>query len=71
MTLPGGKHGLLVASQNLCKGKVKAIIQLKGQNGKKANKRTVLRTPCKKKKGKHKGKRGPKRHKQNQHAGRN
>jgi hypothetical protein len=50
MTLPGGKHGLLVASKNLCKGKgVRAIIRLKGQNGKKANKRTKLRTPCKKK----------------------
>ena len=29
MTLPGGKHGLLVASKNLCKGRaVKAIVQL-------------------------------------------
>jgi hypothetical protein len=46
MTLPGGKHGLLVASKNLCKGKVKAIIRIKGQNGKKANKRTKLKTPC-------------------------
>ena len=49
MTLPGGKRGLLVASKDLCKGKVKAIVQLKAQNGKKANKRSVLRTPCKKK----------------------
>ncbi len=49
MTLPGGKHGLLVASKNLCKGKVKAIIKLKGQNGKKINKRATLKTPCKKK----------------------
>jgi hypothetical protein len=48
MTLPGGKHGLLVASKDLCKGKVRAIIQIKGQNGKKANKRTKLRTPCRK-----------------------
>jgi hypothetical protein len=46
MTLPGGKHGLLVASKDLCKGKVKAIIQIKGQNGKKANKRRNLKTPC-------------------------
>ncbi len=46
MILPGGKHGLLVASKDLCKGRVKAIIQIKGQNGKKANKRTKLRTPC-------------------------
>jgi hypothetical protein len=58
MILPGGKHGLLVASRNLCKGAVKAIVQLKGQNGKKANKRSKLRTPChaKKRHG------GPKRH---------
>jgi hypothetical protein len=56
MTLPGGKHGLLVASRNLCKKPVKAIVQLKGQNGKKANKRTKLKTPCgKKKHGKHNG----------------
>jgi hypothetical protein len=56
MTLPGGKHGLLVASKNLCKGKgVKAIIQLKGQNGKKANKRAKLRTPCHKKSQRKKG----------------
>jgi hypothetical protein len=52
MTLPGGKHGLLVASKNLCKGKVKAIVQIKGQNGKKANKRQKVRTPCGKKHGK-------------------
>jgi hypothetical protein len=57
MTLPGGKHGLLVASKDLCKGKgVKAIIQLKGQNGKKANKRTKLKTPCGKKSKRKKGK---------------
>jgi hypothetical protein len=51
LTLPGGKHGLLVASRNLCAKAVKAIVQLKGQNGKKANRRLKLRTPCK---GKHK-----------------
>jgi hypothetical protein len=52
LTLPGGKHGLLVASESLCKP-VRAIVQLKGQNGKKANKRTKVRTPCSGKK--HKG----------------
>jgi hypothetical protein len=46
MILPGGKHGLLVASRNLCKGKVKAIVRLKGQNGKKTNRRSKLKTPC-------------------------
>jgi hypothetical protein len=49
MTLPGGKRGLLVASKDLCKGKVKAIVRFKAQNGKKVNKRSTLRTPCKKK----------------------
>jgi len=53
MILPGGKKGLLVNSRNLCVKPVKGIIQLKGQNGKKANKRQKLRTPCKKKHGKH------------------
>jgi hypothetical protein len=60
VTLPGGKHGLLVASQDLCKKpRVRAVIQLKGQNAKKANKRTKLRVPC----GKKKHGNGPKRHK--------
>jgi hypothetical protein len=56
LTLPGGKHGLLVASTNLCRKPVRAIVQLKGQNGKKANRRTKVRTPCGKKepKGHHK-----------------
>lgn len=59
MVLPGGKRGLLVASRNLCASPVKAIVQLRGQNGKKANRRPKLRTPCK---GKHHkvGKRGHK-----------
>lgn len=54
MTLPGGKKGLLINSRNLCAKPVKAIIRLKGQNGKKANSKPKLRTPCKKKHGKHK-----------------
>ena len=52
MTLPGGKHGLLESSTNLCAKPVRGIIQIKGQNGKTANKRVKLRTPCKGKKGK-------------------
>jgi hypothetical protein len=52
LTLPGGKHGLLVASTNLCAKPVRGIVQLKGQNGKKANKRVKLRTPCSGKKSK-------------------
>lgn len=50
MTLPGGKKGLLINSRNLCAKPVKAIIRIKGQNGKKANRKPKLRTPCKKKK---------------------
>jgi len=47
MVLPGGKRGLLVASRDLCKRPVKAIVRFKAQNGKKLNKRPTLRTPCK------------------------
>ena len=54
LTLPGGKKGLLVNSRSLCAKPVKAIIRIKGQNGKKANRKPKLRTPCKKKHGKHK-----------------
>ncbi|HKO39324.1 MAG TPA: hypothetical protein VJU14_13250 [Solirubrobacterales bacterium] len=46
MTLPGGKKGLLVNSTNLCAKPVKAIIRLRGQNGKKINSKPKLRTPC-------------------------
>jgi hypothetical protein len=49
LTLPGGKHGLLVASRNLCQKPVRALIRLKAQNGKKANSRPKLKTPCKRK----------------------
>jgi hypothetical protein len=46
MTLPGGKRGLLVNSTNLCAEPVKGIVKLRGQNGRKANRVTTLRTPC-------------------------
>ena len=46
LTLPGGKRGLLVNSDNLCKKKLRSVIQLKGQNGKKSNRKPLLRTPC-------------------------
>jgi hypothetical protein len=46
MILPGGKKGLLVNSTNLCAKPVKAIIRLRGQNGKKINSKPKLRTPC-------------------------
>jgi hypothetical protein len=65
ITLPGGKHGLLQASTNLCAKPVRGIIRLKGQNGKKANRHVRIQTPCgHKKKGKkskkHKGSGGKK-----------
>ena len=47
LTVKGGKRGLLVNSRNLCQKRAKAIVRIKGQNGKKANQRPKLRTPCK------------------------
>ena len=63
LTLPGGKHGLLINSTSLCKKPVKGIVQLKGQNGAKANRHQRIQTSCKRKhkKGKH-GKKGHKKH---------
>jgi len=57
LTIRGGKkRGLLVNSSNLCAKKYKVIARFTGQNGKKANQKPKLRTPCKKhhKKGKKK-----------------
>lgn len=54
MTLPGGKHGLLVNSTNLCAKPVRAIVRLKAQNGKRRNPRhTKLRTRCRSRKHRH------------------
>ena len=54
VTIRGGKkRGLLVNSKNLCAKKYKVIARFTGQNGKKANQKPKLRTPCKKHKGKH------------------
>jgi hypothetical protein len=50
VTLPGGKHGLLVASHNLCQKPIRAITRFKGQNGKKVNSHPKVQTPCKGKK---------------------
>ncbi len=63
LTVRGGKkRGLLVNTRSLCGKKYKVIARFKGQNGKKANQKPKLRTPCKKhgKKGKGK-KKGAKR----------
>ncbi len=51
VTVRGGKkRGLLVNSTNLCAKKYKVIARFTGQNGKKANQKPKLRTPCKKSK---------------------
>jgi hypothetical protein len=68
LTLPGGKHGLLQASTNLCAKPVKGIIRLVGQNGKKVARHPRIQTPCKgKHKKKHHKKHG-KHHKKSKHA---
>jgi hypothetical protein len=61
LNLPGGKHGLLQASVNLCAKPVKGIIRLVGQNGKKANSHPRIQTPCA---GRHK----KKHHKKSKHG---
>jgi hypothetical protein len=57
LTVKGGKkRGLLVNSSNLCGKKYKVIARFTGQNGKKANQKPKLRTPCKRHKKHHKHK---------------
>ena len=51
----GGKRGLLVSTRNVCGHKYKAVARFQGQNGKKSNQRPLLKTNCKKKKDKGKG----------------
>jgi hypothetical protein len=59
LTVRGGKkRGLLVNTRSLCGRKYKVIARFKAHNGKKANMRPKLRTPCKKKGKGSKGKRG-------------
>lgn len=55
IVLPGGKHGLLQASTNLCAKPVKGIIRLKGHNSRRSNRHVTIQTPCGKTKKKHKG----------------
>jgi hypothetical protein len=55
LTVRGGKkRGLLVNSTSLCARKYKVIARFTGQNGKHANQKPKLRTPCKGKKHRHK-----------------
>jgi len=53
LTVRGGKHGLLVNTHKLCGRKYKVLARFTGQNGKHANQRPKLRTPCKRKKHRH------------------
>jgi hypothetical protein len=46
LVLPGGKHGLLVSSRDLCQAPVKALVRFKAHNGRKQNTRQTLKTPC-------------------------
>jgi hypothetical protein len=46
LTVRGGKRGLLENSTNLCARKYKVIAKFTAQNGKRANMRPKLRTPC-------------------------
>jgi hypothetical protein len=55
LTVRGGKKGLLENSTNLCARKYRVIAKFTGQNGKKANQKPKLRTPCKKKQRGHHG----------------
>jgi hypothetical protein len=63
LVLPGGKHGLLQASTNLCAKTVHGIIRLTGQNSRKANRHVRIQTPCKRKTTK--GKKSSQKHKGN------
>jgi hypothetical protein len=52
INLPGGKHGLLQNSTNLCAKPVKGIIRLVAQNSRKSNRHVKIQTPCKARGGK-------------------
>jgi hypothetical protein len=65
LTLPGGKHGLLVASTNLCAKPVRGVIRLEGQNGKTITRHPKIQRPCQ---GKHKKKKHKKHGKKSGHG---
>ncbi len=46
LSLLGGKRGLLISSENLCKVRPRASVTLRGQNGKRMSRRTKIRTSC-------------------------
>jgi hypothetical protein len=47
LVLPGGKHGLLQNSTNLCAKPVKGVIKLTGHNSRRSNRQLKIQTPCK------------------------
>jgi hypothetical protein len=47
LVLPGGKHGLLQNSTNLCAKPVKGILRLVGHNSRRSNRQQKIQTPCK------------------------
>jgi hypothetical protein len=47
LVLPGGKHGLLQASTNLCAKPVQGIVRLTGHNSRKSNRHLRIQAPCK------------------------
>jgi hypothetical protein len=65
LNLPGGKHGLLQASTNLCAKPVRGTIKLRGQNGKKVVRHVRIQRSCKRK---HKNHKGGRNGKQNGHG---
>jgi hypothetical protein len=58
LNLPGGKHGLLINSTNLCEKPVRGVVRLEGQNGKKVVRHPRIQRPCKHKKKHHKKHKG-------------
>ena len=46
LNLLGGKRGLLISSENLCKAHPRASVTLSGQNGKRVSRQTKIRTSC-------------------------
>jgi hypothetical protein len=46
LDLKGGKRGLLINSENVCKGIHKVTQRLVGQNGAVVTRQTNLETPC-------------------------
>ncbi|MCW2980134.1 MAG: hypothetical protein JWO14_1861, partial [Solirubrobacterales bacterium] len=47
LVLPGGKHGLLQNSTNLCAKPVRGILRLVGHNSRRSNRHQKIQTPCK------------------------